>query len=676
MPSTYSNLKIQLMATGENTTTWGNVTNDNLGIAIEEAIVGSADVTFSSGNVTLTLTDTNLSQTARNMRLRLTGTTGGSTRNLVVPSIEKPYIVQNDCADSILVETAAGTGITVPAGKTMWVYVDGVNVVDAVSHLSSLTLGSALPITSGGTGSTSTTYCNLQTNVLGALPVANGGTGTNTAFTAGSVVFAGASGTYSQDNANLFWDDTNNYLGIGTATPTTPIDVFSTGAGAIRALGETTASLFVQLSRSALNPAMVTMRKTRGTVASPTAVASNDQIGLINFSGFGGTTNRNLVQIIGAVETYTSDSDISSVLTFATSPSGSASATERMRITPAGDVGIGTSSPTAKLDISGSLKATSAALATALPVTSGGTGANTASDARTNLGAAASGANSDITSLNPTGGLQVGSPTGGAQGTGTINATGLFINGVAVGTGSGSVTSVNASGGTTGLTFSGGPITSNGTLTLSGTLDLDNGGTGSTTASGARTNLGLGSIATQSASSVSITGGSISGITDLAVADGGTGASTASGARTNLGAAASGANSDITSLSGLTTALSIAQGGTGSNTAGAALTALGALGLTSATFGTNTLTLRITLSNGDTLLIQGGTGSLAANTTGTITFGTSYSTAPVVVVSGGSSDVGAEGGIRNSAAASTTGVAIANAGSVTGTYTWLAIGKD
>jgi hypothetical protein len=63
-----------------------------------------------------------------------------------------------------------------------------------------------------------------------------------------------------------------------------------------------------------------------------------------------------------------------------------------------------------------------------------------------------------------------------------------------------------------------------------------------------------------------ITGGSISGITDLAVADGGTGASTAANARTNLSAAASGANADITSLTGLTTPLSVAQGGTGSAT--------------------------------------------------------------------------------------------------------------
>ena len=200
MPSTFSPLKIQLMATGENNTTWGDVTNLNLGTALEEAIVGSADVTFASADVTLTLTDTNASQTARNMRLRCTGTTGGSTRNLIVPSIEKPYIVRNDCADSVVVKTAAGTGITIPTGRTMWVYSDATNVVDAVTHLSSLTLGTSLPVSSGGTG-------------------------TNTAFTAGSVVFAGASGVYSQDNANLFWDNANDRLGIGTATPAAKLDV-------------------------------------------------------------------------------------------------------------------------------------------------------------------------------------------------------------------------------------------------------------------------------------------------------------------------------------------------------------------------------------------------------------------------------------------------------------------
>jgi hypothetical protein len=75
------------------------------------------------------------------------------------------------------------------------------------------------------------------------------------------------------------------------------------------------------------------------------------------------------------------------------------------------------------------------------------------------------------------------------------------------------------------------------TADITGTLAITNGGTGATTASGARTNLGLGTIATQDASAVAITGGSIAGITDLAVADGGTGASTAANARTNLNAA-------------------------------------------------------------------------------------------------------------------------------------------
>ena len=160
MASTYSNLKIQLMATGENSTTWGAVTNTNLGTALEEAIVGSADVTFASGDVTLTLTDTNSTQTARNLRLNLTGTTGAA-RNLIVPAIEKIYLVNNGCADAITVKNATGTGIAVPAGKTMWVYNNATNVVDAVTHLSSLTLGSALAVAQGGTGQTSFTNGQL-----------------------------------------------------------------------------------------------------------------------------------------------------------------------------------------------------------------------------------------------------------------------------------------------------------------------------------------------------------------------------------------------------------------------------------------------------------------------------------------------------------------------------------
>jgi len=151
MASTYSNLKIQLMTTGENATTWGTVTNTNLGTAIEEAITGSADVTFSSATVTLTLTNTNSSQTARNLRLNLIGTSGGA-QDLVVPAIEKLYIVNNGCADTITIKVAGQTGVAVPAGKTMFVYNNGTDCTDAITHLRNLTLATALPVASGGTG--------------------------------------------------------------------------------------------------------------------------------------------------------------------------------------------------------------------------------------------------------------------------------------------------------------------------------------------------------------------------------------------------------------------------------------------------------------------------------------------------------------------------------------------
>jgi len=154
MASSYSALKIQLMATGENSGTWGTVTNDNLGTALEEAIVGSADVTFASGTVTLTLTNTNATQTARNLRLNLTGTSGGA-QDLIVPAIEKLYIVNNGCADTITIKVTGQTGVAVPAGKTMFVYNTGVDCTDAITHLRNLTLATALPVASGGTGITS-----------------------------------------------------------------------------------------------------------------------------------------------------------------------------------------------------------------------------------------------------------------------------------------------------------------------------------------------------------------------------------------------------------------------------------------------------------------------------------------------------------------------------------------
>jgi hypothetical protein len=184
MASSWSALKIELLETGANSGSWGTLTNANLGDAVlGEAITGSATVDFpSDADVTITLTDSATTQAARNLRLNITeSSTGiGSVRNLILGSgcqIEKFYLINNTGTGAKTVKNTSGTGISVPAGKATLVYNDGTNVVDGASYFTSLTLGSALPITSGGTGSTSTTFVNLASNVTGTLPANNGGTG-------------------------------------------------------------------------------------------------------------------------------------------------------------------------------------------------------------------------------------------------------------------------------------------------------------------------------------------------------------------------------------------------------------------------------------------------------------------------------------------------------------------
>ncbi len=199
MPSTFSPLKIELIATGEQSGTWGTTTNTNLGTALEDAITGSADVAFSSADVTVTLTDTNAAQTARNLRLNLTGTSGGA-RNLILGSgcqIEKLYLINNGLADAVTVKNTSGTGIAVPAGKTMFVYNNGTNVVDAITHLSSLTLTTALPAASGGTGQSSYTAGDLLyatgTTALSKLGI--GSNGQALVVSGGTLAWGTTSGT-------------------------------------------------------------------------------------------------------------------------------------------------------------------------------------------------------------------------------------------------------------------------------------------------------------------------------------------------------------------------------------------------------------------------------------------------------------------------------------------------
>ena len=215
MASTYSNLKIQLMATGENSGTWGNVTNANLGDAIEQALVETATVTFASATVTLTLTDTNSRQDARALRLNLTGTSGGP-QDLVVPAIQKPYIVNNGTADTITVKVSGQTGVGVPTGKSMLLYNNGTDVVNALTHT---------PVSSGGTGTNTLTaeavlIGNTTSNVKFVAPGTSGNVltsnGTAWASVAAAAFDSGTVMLFAQTTAPTGWTkDSTNYNNSG-----------------------------------------------------------------------------------------------------------------------------------------------------------------------------------------------------------------------------------------------------------------------------------------------------------------------------------------------------------------------------------------------------------------------------------------------------------------------------
>jgi hypothetical protein len=138
-------LKLALPVQGELSGTWGDVVNDNITQMVEQAVAGKAVVNTWTGNShTLTTADGTTSE-SRCAILELTdsGTALTGAGTVVCPTNTKLYIVDNNTAEIITVQTAAGTGVAVPVGKTMLVYCDGTNVVEGITHANSLSLGTS-----------------------------------------------------------------------------------------------------------------------------------------------------------------------------------------------------------------------------------------------------------------------------------------------------------------------------------------------------------------------------------------------------------------------------------------------------------------------------------------------------------------------------------------------------
>jgi hypothetical protein len=168
MPSSFSpSLRLELIAPGEQAGTWGTTTNTNLGTLVESSIAGYQTISVISADQALTIADGAADQ-SRSAMLRLTTTTGAAF-DVYAPPVTKQYLIFNDSAHAATIynstvpgnTTAAGAGVTVPAGKTLAVYSDGTDfrTIDAAA------LTGVLAIANGGTGATtaSTARTNLGT---------------------------------------------------------------------------------------------------------------------------------------------------------------------------------------------------------------------------------------------------------------------------------------------------------------------------------------------------------------------------------------------------------------------------------------------------------------------------------------------------------------------------------
>lgn len=124
MPTTYStSLRLALLGNGENSGTWGQLTNTNLGTLLEQSITGVTTVSLSSGNVTLTSYN-GVSDQSRNAVIVVTGTQT-TTNNVIVPNVAKTYLVNNTSSFQIGVQASGGSTYVCPAGTISTVYCDG-----------------------------------------------------------------------------------------------------------------------------------------------------------------------------------------------------------------------------------------------------------------------------------------------------------------------------------------------------------------------------------------------------------------------------------------------------------------------------------------------------------------------------------------------------------------------
>jgi hypothetical protein len=221
MASSYSaDLRLELMATGEKSGLWGDITNTNLTI-LQQAIAGYEEVSIAGGVQTTPLTFSNgLVSDGKNAVIKFIGTITGNQTVTIPDSIEKTYIISNGTTGAFTVEfkTASGTGVTFGTTdkSTKILFADGTNIVDTG--------------TVSLTGVQTLTNKTLTAPILDEINDSNGNEEiifTTTASAVNEITIANAT-TGNRPNISVTGDDTN--IGLSVSTKGTGLILFNDGA--------------------------------------------------------------------------------------------------------------------------------------------------------------------------------------------------------------------------------------------------------------------------------------------------------------------------------------------------------------------------------------------------------------------------------------------------------------
>jgi len=187
MASTFSNLGLNLQATGENSGTWGALTNVNLQ-EIDNAIAGVVTITL-TGNTTLAFTTNSSSTTytdeaGRNKTIILSGSLSATTVTVTVPNIEKDYVIINNSGGTATISSGGSTTVSILTGSKNYVIVDPstTSVISAVPAANPGGATTNVQFNSSGSfaGNTNFTYDGTTVTALGI--IATGATVTNAVF--------------------------------------------------------------------------------------------------------------------------------------------------------------------------------------------------------------------------------------------------------------------------------------------------------------------------------------------------------------------------------------------------------------------------------------------------------------------------------------------------------------